>query len=135
LIDIRHAAFLAYGAHGAVLHRHTEEFQLAHVYVDAFHAEDSAQNQTAVEHTDGQTIGFRAAVDVLRGNEGASARHIFDDERRISRNMFAHMARHGASVDIKSTAWAAADDDTNGLAFVKVFRRTEFRRQQIKRHR
>ena len=49
LIHIGNAAFLAQGAHRAVLHRHAEKFQLAHVEVDAFYAERAAQDQRAVE--------------------------------------------------------------------------------------
>ncbi len=104
-----------------VLHRHAEVFQLAHVEVDAFHAEDAAENQPAVEHADGQTVGFGAAVDIFRGDQRAGAGHVLDDQWRVAGNMFAHVARHGAGVDIEAAAGAAADDDANGLAAVEFF--------------
>ncbi len=72
--------------------------------------------------TDGEAIWFGNLVNVVRRNQAAGAGHVFDDDRRLARNMFAHMPGDGAGVCIKSSACGKPDNDSDGFAFVKVFR-------------
>src|SRR5688572_31380344 len=51
-------------------------------------------------------------LDVIGGDEAASAGHIFDNDCRLPRNMFAHMPGNGASIGIKPSACGKADNDS-----------------------
>src|SRR5688572_9792998 len=57
---------------------------------------------------------------IFGGYEGSRAGHVLDDQRRISRNVFTHVPRHCPGINIEAAAGAAADDDADGFAFVKI---------------
>ena len=120
LIHIGNAAFLAQGAHRAVLNRHAEEFQLSHVEVDAFHAESAAQDQRAVEDAERKAVGLGAAVKIFGGDQRARAGHVFNKMAGLPGICFAHVACHGARVNIEAAAGAAADDDADRFPFVEI---------------
>ena len=72
--------------------------------------------------TDGETIRFGELVEMVGGREASRARHIFDDKRRIARDMFAHVAGHQARVKIIAAAGSVAHHQTNRFALVKILR-------------
>ena len=47
---------------------------------------------------------------IIRRLEAAGARHVLRDDRRIARNVLAHMLREHASVEIVAAAGREADD-------------------------
>ena len=62
----------------------------------------------------GAVLG-RDLVEIVGGLEAAGARHVLRDQRRLSRNVLAQVARHHAAVEIGG-ARGAADGDRDGLA-------------------
>ena len=58
----------------------------------------------------------RDLVEIVRGLEAAGARHVLRDQRRLSGNVLAQMARHHAAVEIVAAARGVADGDRDGLA-------------------
>jgi hypothetical protein len=63
----------------------------------------------------GAVLG-RDLVEIVRGLEAAGARHVLRDQRRLSRNVLAQVARHHAAVEIVAAARGVADGDRDGLA-------------------
>ncbi len=53
-------------------------------------------------------------------DQGSRAGHIFNQDGRMARNMFTHVAGHNAAVSIESTSGAAADDDPNRLTLLEI---------------
>ena len=55
-------------------------------------------------------------VEIVRGLEAAGARHVLRDQRRLSGDVLAQVARHHAAVEIVAAARGVADGDGDGLA-------------------
>src|SRR6185312_6319368 len=70
--------------------------------------------------TDGQAVGFRSFVNIICRNHAARAGHVFDDDGRIARYMFSHMATDGARVGVVTAAGSEADNETNGFTLEKI---------------
>ena len=69
---------------------------------------------------DGEPIGFCRFENVIRRNHASGARHVFDDDRRVAWNMFAHVAADRAGIGIVAAAGGKADDQADGFAIVEV---------------
>jgi len=56
----------------------------------------------------------------LARDHAARAWHIFDDDRRVAGNMFAHVTADGTGVRVVAAPGSEADNETNGFALVKL---------------
>ena len=63
--------------------------------------------------------GFYAVVKMIGGDNAAGARHVFDDARRIARQVAADITRDHARVEIEGTAGRITDDNVQRFIFVE----------------
>jgi hypothetical protein len=63
-----------------------------------------------------RSILRRDLVEIVRGLEAACARHVLRDDRRLTGNVFAEVARDHAPIEIVAAARGVADGDRDGLA-------------------
>src|SRR5262245_11936052 len=69
--------------------------------------------------SDGQSIRFGDVVHVIGRNEKAGPRHIFNDERWISRDVLPDVPGYRAGVGVVATACRGTDDYPDSLPFVE----------------
>ena len=87
--------------------------------------------ERAADSAERQTIGLGQVIDVIGRNHRARARHILDDEVRISRNVLSHVARVGASPEVMHVARKITHYKSDRLSLIK----RSLRENRIKRHR
>src|SRR6185503_18842782 len=68
---------------------------------------------------DREPVGFGRFENVIRRNHAPGSRHVFDDDRRVAWNVFAHVAADRSGIGIVAAAWSKTDDHADGLAIVE----------------
>jgi hypothetical protein len=69
--------------------------------------------------TDGQPVGFGDFEEMVGRQQAPGARHIVDDDGRISWNMFAEMAGDKTSIRIVPASRRCPNDNSNCFSFVE----------------
>src|SRR5712691_11328538 len=102
-----------------LVHRRSDVLELPRVELGALLAEDLAQEQAADEVANGEPVGPGDLVEIVRRDEAARPRHVLDDDRRVARDVLAHVPRDRPRVSVEAAARREADHDAHGLALVE----------------
>src|SRR5712691_9648286 len=102
-----------------LVHRRSDVLELPRVELGALLAEDLAQEQAADEVADGEPVGPGDLVEIVRRDEAARPRHVLDDDRRVARDVLAHVPRDRPRVSVEAAARREADNDAHVLALVE----------------
>src|SRR5690242_9472050 len=82
------------------------------------------EDKSTVPVSDGQTVGLRVVVKIVRRDQASGTGHVFDHGRRVAGHVFIHKMGDGASVGIIAAARRLPDDETRRLVFVEILRKT-----------
>ncbi len=119
-VEICDTAGLRDAEHEVILRWNSDVLKFAGVKFNARLAQKLLEEKSADEMADRQSIGSRGFVDIVGRDHASGAGHIFNQNRRVAGNVFAHMAADCSRVSVVTAAGGETDDHTNGLAFVKV---------------
>ncbi len=129
LLDTGNSRGLSDADNEIILRRHAQVLEFGAIERHARQAENLLKDQTADEIADSESIRLGYFVDMIRRQQTRRPRHIIDDHRRRSGNMFPHMARDHSRVSIEAATWSQTDDQSNGFAFEKSILRKKNRWQ------
>ena len=131
LFEVGNAARFGQRTGTGILHGHAEPLELARVKFNSWSSQDLVQNLKAMEVADGEAVGFGDPVQMVGGDNTSCSRHILHNDRRITGDMFAHVARNGSGIGIEPAPGGKTYDDTDRLTFKGGLRRVE---NVMKRH-
>jgi len=83
-----------------------------------------------LDHADEGAVVGRDAGEIIDHLQAAGADHVLRHERRLARNVAAHMARHEACDGVVFAAGADPDQHRNGLAAIEIGHRIGSRAQR-----
>jgi len=106
-----------------IITRRSNPLHFARIEFDSLPPYQLRKNLIAVEGADGQAIGPRYLVNVVRCDQTSGPGHVLDNDCGISRHILAHIAGHGARERVKATAGRKTDDDSNHFAPIKILGR------------
>jgi len=78
-----------------------------------------------VDVPDGEPVGCRNFVEMVSGKQASRSGHVFDYDARIAWNVPSHVACDGTRVDVETTPWGKADDDSNRFVPKEVIGRRD----------
>ena len=103
-----------------VLRGHAEVFEFKRVELNSGFTQQLLQGDAAEVVADGKAVGLGDLVKIISRDDAACACHVFDDQTRVARNMFAHVTGDRAGIDVVASARCEADDNADGFALVKI---------------
>jgi len=100
--------------------RHSDELKFFAVKFDSLGPHKLLKKQPSGIVADDQSVRLALLVHEVGVNDNAGAGHVFNDDSRIARNMFAEMPRDGSRIGVVSCAGEESDDQANSLTLVEI---------------
>src|SRR5688572_8590578 len=99
--------------------RHSDELEFFAVQFDSLGPHYLLTDQPSGIVADDQSVRLALLVNEVGVND-TGAGHVFNDDSRIARNMFAEVPRDCSRIGVVSSAGGESDDQANSLTVVEI---------------
>jgi hypothetical protein len=73
-----------------------------------------------VDHADGSAVARRDREQMIGRAHAAAAHHVLHHDRRIARNVLAHVAGERTRINVVAAAGVGGDHEIDGLTLVEI---------------